>query len=318
MFNILRKKLNDVVKSVTKNVSKTVEKPVEKITKAIPKKILERKISEKDLSQVLEDLELSLLEADVAFEVSEKIKEDLKKALVGKEVKRSQVKNIVEETIRKSLLEILDVPKIDLEKVIKQNKPCLMLFLGFNGSGKTTTLAKLAHRFQKKRYSCVFAAGDSFRAAALEQLEEHAKKLEIKVIKHKYGADSAAVIYDTVEHAKSKGVDVVLADSAGRMHTNKDLMDELKKIVRVNKPQLKLLVIDSITGNDAVDQARMFDEAVGIDGIILTKIDVNTKGGAILSVCKILSKPIVALGVGQGYNDLKEFDRKEFVDNLLK
>jgi len=309
MFNILKKKLTKVIQSVTKSVSNTVEK--------VPKKITERKISEKDLSQVLEDLEFSLLEADVALEVSDKIKEDLIGALVGKEVKRSQIKKIVEQTIRKSLLEILDVPKIDLEKIIKNNKPCLMLFLGFNGSGKTTTLAKIGYYLKNKGYSCVFAAGDSFRAAAVEQLQEHADKLGLKVIKHKYGADSAAVIYDAVEHAKAKEIDIVLADSAGRMHTNQNLMDELKKIVKVNNPQVKILVIDSITGNDAVEQAKNFDEAIGIDGVALTKIDVNTKGGAILSVCKILGKPIVALGVGQGYKDLKEFNREEFVGKLF-
>jgi len=309
MFNILKKKLSNIVKSVTKSVTKSVEQ--------IPKKIAERKITEKDLSQVLEDLEFSLLEADVALEVTEKIKEDLTKALVGKEVKRAQIKKIVEQTIRKSLLEILDVPKLDLEKVIKQNKPCLILFLGFNGSGKTTTLAKLGHRFQKEKHSCVFAAGDSFRAAAVEQLQEHAKKLGVKVIKHKYGADSAAVIYDAMEHAKAKGIDVVLADSAGRMHTNQNLMDELKKIVKVNRPHVKILVIDSLTGNDTVEQARKFDEAVGVDGIVLTKIDVNTKGGAVLSVCKILGKPVIGLGTGQEYKDLKDFDREEFVRNLL-
>lgn len=310
MFDFLKKKLSNVVKSITKNVTQTVEK--------IPKKIVEKRISEKDLNKVLEDLEISLLEADVALEVTEKIKADLQQALVGKEVKRTQVQKIVEDTIRKSLLEILDVPKIDLEKEIKKKKPYLILFLGFNGSGKTTTLAKVAHGLQKKKISCIFAAGDSFRAAAVEQLEEHGNKLGIKVIKHKYGADPAAVIFDAVEHAKSKGIDAILADSSGRMHTNQNLMDELKKINRVNKPDLKILVIDSITGNDAVEQARKFDEAVGIDGIILTKIDVNTKGGAILSVCKILGKPIIALGIGQKYADLKEFNREEFVNNLLK
>ncbi len=305
MFGILKKKLQNVVQSVTKTAEKA------------PKKIIKKKISEKDLSQVLEDLELSLLQADVAFEVSEKIKKDLKDALVGKQVKRGKVKKIVEKTIRKSLLEILDVPKLDLEKKIKGNKPYLVLFLGFNGSGKTTTLAKIGHRLKKKGYSCVFAAGDSFRAAAIEQLEEHGEKLGIKTIKHKMGADSAAVIYDAVEHAKSKGIDVVLADSAGRMHTNQNLMDELKKIVRVNKPDLKILVIDSLTGNDAIEQAKRFDEVVGIDGAILTKVDVNPKGGAILSVCKILGKPVVGLGMGQNYEDLKKFDREEFVGNLL-
>jgi len=309
MFNILKKKLTKVIESVTKSVGKTVEK--------VPKKITQKKITEKDLSQVLEDLEFSLLEADVALEVSDKIKEDLIKALVGKEVKRGKTKKIVEGTIHKSLLEILDVPKIDLEKIIKNNKPCLILFLGFNGSGKTTNLAKFGYKFQKEKHSCIFAAGDSFRAAAVEQLQEHADKLGLKVIKHKYGADSAAVIYDAMEHARTKGIDIVLADSAGRIHTNQNLMDELIKIVKVNKPHLKFLVIDSITGNDAVEQAKKFDEAVGIDGVILTKIDVNTKGGAILSVCKILGKPVVALGVGQEYKDLKEFNRKELVEKLL-
>jgi fused signal recognition particle receptor len=309
MFGILKKKINNVVSKVTKSVTKTAEK--------IPKKITDKKIKEKDLEQVLDNLELSLLEADVALEVSDKIKDDLKEALVGMEVKRGKVKKIVEDTVRKSLLEILDVPELNLENSINGNKPCLILFLGFNGSGKTTSLAKIAHKY-KKKYSCVFAAGDSFRAAAVEQLEEHAENLGIKVIKHKYGADSAAVIYDAVEHAKAKGIDIVLADSAGRMHTNQNLMDELKKIVKVNKPHVKILVIDSLTGNDAVEQAKKFDEVVGIDGIILTKIDVNTKGGAILSVCKILGKPVIGLGVGQEYDDLKDFDREEFIGNLLK
>ncbi|MEM5793345.1 MAG: signal recognition particle-docking protein FtsY [Candidatus Aenigmatarchaeota archaeon] len=313
MFNILKKKITNVVQSITKSVKKSVEK----VPKEVAKKITEKKIAEKDLSEVLDDLELNLLEADVALEVSDKIKEDIKKALVGRDVKRTQVKKVVEETIRRSLMEILDVPKLDLKKIVKENKPCLILFLGFNGSGKTTTLAKIAYKLQKEGFTCVFAAGDSFRSAAIEQLEEHGEKLGIKVIKHKYGADSAAVIFDAIEHAKAKKIDVVLADTAGRVHTNQNLMDELKKIVRVNKPHLKILVIDSITGNDAVEQAKKFEEAVGIDGVILTKIDVNTKGGAILSVCKILGKPIVALGVGQEYKDLKEFDREEFVKGLV-
>jgi len=312
MFNILKNKINSVVKSIAESVGKSVEK----VPKEIAKKIVEKKISEKDLSEVLDDLEFNLLEADVALEVSDKIKDDIKKALIGRDVKRTQAKKIVEDTIRKSLLEILDVPKIDLKKVVKENKPCLILFLGFNGSGKTTTLAKVAYRLQKDGFSCVFAAGDSFRSAAIEQLEEHGNKLGIKVIKHKYGADSAAVIFDAFQHAKSKGIDVVLADTAGRVHTNQNLIDELKKIIRVNKPHLKILVIDSLTGNDAVEQAKKFEEAVGIDGVILTKIDVNTKGGAILSVCKILGKPIIAIGTGQEYKDLKEFDREGFVKSL--
>lgn len=306
MFDILKKKISNVVNSVSKSV-----------TESLAKKITEKRISEKDLKQVLDDLEIGLLEADVAVEVIDKIKEDLKKNLIGKTVKRGKVKGIVSKTIRNSLLEILDVPKINLEKIVKENKPCLLVFLGFNGSGKTTSIAKVGHYLKNKGYSCVFAAADTFRAGSEEQIEELAEKLKIKVIKHKYGADAAAVIFDGIEHAKARGVDVILADTAGRMHTNRNLMDELKKICTVNKPNLKILVIDSLTGNDAVIQAEMFDKEVGVDAIILTKIDVNTKGGAVLSVCKTLGKPIIGLGTGQKYSDLTQFDRKKFVDNLL-
>jgi len=306
MFDILKKKISNVVKSVSKSV-----------TESIPKKITEKKISEKDLKKVLDDLEIGLLEADVAVEVIDKIKEDLKKNLIGQIVKRRKVKEIISKTIKNSLLEILDVPKIDLERIVKENKPCLLVFLGFNGSGKTTSIGKVGYYLKNKGYSCVLAAGDSFRSAAIEQLEEHGRKLGIKVIKHKYGADAAAVIYDGIQHAKARGIDVVLADTAGRTHTNRNLADELKKICRVNKPHLKILVVDSLTGNDVVPQARMFDEMVGVDAVILTKIDVNKKGGAVLSVCKTLGKPILGLGVGQKYKDLITFDREKFVDNLL-
>lgn len=307
MFDLLKKRIANIVKSVS-----------EGITESIPKKIIEKKISEKDLKQVLDDLEIGLLEADVAVEVIDKIKEGLKKNLIGKTVKRGKVKEIVSRTIRNSLLEILDLPEIDLKKIIKENKPCLLVFFGFNGSGKTTSIAKIGYYLRNGGYSCIFSAGDTFRAASIEQLEEHGKKLGIKIIKHKYGADAAAVIYDGVEHAKTKGIDVVLADTAGRTHTDRNLADELKKICRVNKPHLKILVVDSLTGNDVVNQAKMFDEMIGVDAIILTKIDVNKKGGAVLSICKILGKPIVGLGTGQKYIDLIPFDRNEFIDNLLK
>jgi len=201
--------------------------------------------------------------------------------------------------------------------VVKKDKPSLFLFLGFNGSGKTTSLAKVGHYLKKKGVSCVFAAGDSFRAASIEQLEEHGRRLNIDVIKHKYGADSAAVIFDAKKHAQARGIDVVLADTAGRPHTDRNLMNELKKVCRVNNPNLKILVIDSLVGNDAVPQARMFDEVVGIDAVMFTKVDVNEKGGCILSVAKILKKPILFLGTGQEYSSLKTFDSQEFIDNIV-
>jgi len=298
-------------------LKKVFKKNVTEVASSVSKKILEKKISEKDLENIVEDLGMSLLEGDVAFEVSEKIKDDLKKNLIGKQVKRGKVKDIIIKTFKDSLSEILDVPKIDLKNIVKKNKPSLFVFLGFNGSGKTTSLAKVGNYLKEKGFSCVFAAGDSFRAASIEQLEEHGKRLNIKVIKHKYGADSAAVIFDAKKHAESKGMDVVLADTAGRSHMDKNLMDELKKLVRVNKPDLKILIIDSLVGNDAVPQAKMFDEAVGVDAVMFTKVDVNEKGGCILSVAHTLKKPILFLGFGQEYSDLKIFKSQEFIENIL-
>jgi len=204
-----------------------------------------------------------------------------------------------------------------LEDIIKTKRPSLFLFLGFNGSGKTTSLAKVGNYLKKKGYSCVFAAGDSFRAASIEQLEEHGKRIKIDVIKHRYGADSAAVIFDAKKHAEAKNLDVVLADTAGRSHTNRNLMDELTKVCRVNKPDLKILVIDSLVGNDAVPQAKMFNDAVGIDAVMFTKIDVNEKGGSILSVAHTLKKPILFLGTGQEYLSLKTFKPEEFIEKIL-
>jgi fused signal recognition particle receptor len=306
MFKLLREKLSSVVSSISKNVTET-----------IPKKIVERRVTEKDLKDVLDDLEMSLIESDVALEVSDKIRQDLIRDLVGKEIKRGKVKDEVTKAVRKSLVGIFDAQTIDLKRELKK-RPYLMVFLGFNGAGKTTTIAKIANLLKKQGYTSVFAAGDSFRAASIEQLEVHGKKLGIKTIKHDYGADPAAIVFDAVKHAESNDVDVVLADTAGRAHTNRNLMDQLEKVCRVNKPDLKILVVDSITGNDVVEQARMFDKAAGIDALIFTKADVNPKGGAILSVSYLLKKPVMFIGTGQEYKDLKEFDKEWFVDQILK
>ena len=324
MFGFLKERLSKVVKSISEKVEKKPEIKeeikkgvVKKVLEKVKKKILEKEFSEKDLSEVLDDLGVSLLEADVAFEVSEKIKDDLKKNLIGKRVSRSKVKDTIIKTFKDSLLDILNIPNVDLEEIIKTKKPSLFLFLGFNGSGKTTSLAKVGNYLKERGYSCVFAAGDSFRAASIEQLEEHGKKVCIEVIKHKYGADSAAVIFDARKHAEARNLDVILADTAGRSHTNRNLMDELSKVCRVNKPDLKILVIDSLVGNDAVPQAKMFNDAVGIDAVLFTKIDVNEKGGCILSVAYTLKKPIVFLGTGQKYSSLKTFKPEEFIENIL-
>ncbi len=310
------------VEEEIEQVETSEEKPKkEGFFRRFVKKITERKITEDDFNSIVDELKITLLQNDVAFEVVEKIVDDMKKELVGKSVKRGKVQDVIIKSLKNALLDVLKQEWIDVEKVIEkcknEGRPALILFVGFNGVGKTTTLAKLGFMLKNKGHKVVFAAGDTFRAASIEQLEFHGKLLDIPVIKHKYGADSAAVIFDAVKHAKAKGYDVVLADTAGRSHSNVNLMDELKKVVRVNNPDFKILVIDSLTGNDAVEQARRFDDAVGIDGIILTKFDVNDRGGAALSVGYITKKPILYVGVGQDYPELMKFEPEFIVNELL-
>lgn len=310
-------KLEEAKSEVFVGVGKEEKKSFfKKITEKVSKGITQKKITESDLNPILRDFETDLIESDVAVEVAEKISSDLKKGLVGKEVGRGRMKEAVFASLKKSLLEILDVENFDLLSECGNKKPYVVLFLGFNGSGKTTSLAKTAHWLIENGKTCVFAAADTFRAAAEEQLEIHAKNLKVNMIKHKHGADPAAVIFDAVEHAKAKNIDFVLADTAGRAHTNRNLMDQMQKIVRVNQPDLKILVIDSLTGNDAVMQARMYNE-IGVDAVIFTKVDVNEKGGAVLSVTQELKKPILFLGSGQDYKNFEKFDAEKFVDNLL-
>ncbi|VVB60709.1 Signal recognition particle receptor FtsY [uncultured archaeon] len=282
--------------------------------------ITETKISNEVLDGALWDLELALLENNVASEVASGICSDIKLKLGGKSVKRSAVEKIIKDSVLESVKRELDQKPVDVEaKVLaakKEKRPCVIMFVGFNGSGKTTNIAKLGFWLKNKGYSCVFAAADSFRVAAIEQLEEHGRRLGIPVIKHQYGADPAAVIFDAIAHAKAKGIDVVLADTAGRVHTDKNLIEELKKIVRVNKPDLKLLVVEAIAGNDVIEQAKIFGE-VGLDGVILSKWDIDDKGGAALSVTHTLQKPIVFLGTGQNYEDFRKFDLEKVVSSIF-
>ena len=280
-------------------------------------KVLEREISEKDIDSLFEEIEIGLLEANVSLETIDFLKGRMKEYLVGKQLKRGRIEEEVRDTLEKILVEVFDQGKIDLEKLVKSKKPLCIVFLGFNGSGKTTSIAKLGKYLTGKGFKVVLAAGDTWRSAAIEQLEVHGNRIGLKVIKHKYGSDSAAVVYDAVEHAKSKGIDFVLADTAGRSHANKNLMNELKKVVRVNNPDLKILVLDSLSGNDLVEQAKNFDEAVGIDCMIFTKVDVNEKGGGMLSACHAVKKPILYIGLGQGYGDIEIFDAKKFVKDLM-
>lgn len=298
-------------------VEPVIEEPQkEGLFSKIKQKILTTEISEEKFESLFEELEFALLENNVAVEVIDKMKEDLKKELVNKPIKRGEISSIVLESLRKSIDSLLTFETINFEKRIKEKKPFILCFVGINGSGKTTTIAKVARLLQKKNLSCVLAAADTFRAAAIEQLEEHANNLNLKIIKHNYGSDSAAVAFDTIKHAEAKKIDVVLIDTAGRLHSNKGLIDELKKLIRVAKPDLTIFVGESITGNDCVEQAKQFNEEIGIDGIILTKADVDEKGGAALSVSYITKKPILFLGTGQGYDSLEEFDKEKILKNL--
>lgn len=275
-------------------------------------------LDERKLEELSFELQLKLLEADVALEVSDKILEDLKKSLKGKKVEKRKVNEVVEQSLKKSLFDILKKPK-DLIQLVKEKeeKPFVILFVGVNGTGKTTTIAKIAYMLKKRGISSVIAASDTFRAGAIEQLEEHANKVGVRLIKHQKGADPAAVAFDAIQHARAKGIDVVLIDTAGRMETNVNLMDEMKKIARVTKPDLILFIGDALTGNAAVEQGKEFSKAVEIGGIILSKADADAKGGAAISLAYLLKKPIYFLGTGQGYEDLVEFDPEKFVEEIL-
>ncbi|MBT3303815.1 signal recognition particle-docking protein FtsY [Candidatus Woesearchaeota archaeon] len=276
-------------------------------------KITSKKISEKKFEDLFWDLEVMLLENNVATEVIEKIKEDLKENIVDKPIKK--VSETIQTSLRESIKEVLNVENIDLEKKLEKT-PLVICFLGINGSGKTTTIAKFAKMMLDKKKTVVLAAADTFRAAAIDQLQEHADKLGVKMIKHDYGSDPAAVAFDAIKHAEAKGIDVVLIDTAGRLHSNANLVDEMKKIIRVANPDLKIFVGESITGNDCVEQATKFNEAVEIDGIILSKADIDEKGGAAISVSYVTGKPIMYLGMGQEYKDIEEFNSEKVLKTL--
>jgi fused signal recognition particle receptor len=305
---------------------KIEEKEFEEILKKEKEKrgfipIFEKEIKESDIEKFRNDIIFDLIQADVALDVAEKIFEDFKRLVIGKKVKITKVEENIKEAFKETIFNLLNLQEIDIEEIIRKNKEngkvSVIVFLGFNGSGKTTTLAKIGYMLKKKGFSVVFAAGDTFRAASIEQIQEHANRLGINLIKQKYGADSTAVIYDAVEHAKANKIDVVLADTAGRSHANINLMDELKKICRVIKPDLKVLVLDALTGNDVVEQAKRFDNAVDVDGIIFTKTDVYEKGGAIISAVYTIRKPILFLGKGQEYEDIEKFDPKKVIENIF-
>ena len=292
--------------------------------KGLVTKVTTAELKAENLSPILSDFKMTLAENDVAFPVADRICDELEKRLVGLQIKRLEDrKKIVEENLRQVLLEVmLTNNKIDLlkkaEEKRKKNEPFVLLFVGINGTGKTTTIAKVAQFLRDKGYSVVLACSDTYRAGSIEQLEEHARRLGMRMIKHKYGADPAAVAYDAISHAKAHGINAVLIDTAGRMQTNQNLMNELAKVKRVVSPDLTVLTLDSLIGNDAVMQAEEFHKCIGIDATILTKVDADVKGGSALSVTYVTQKPILFIGVGQTYKDLELFNPEKFVNMILR
>jgi fused signal recognition particle receptor len=289
---------------------------------AIVSTLSTKELNAKDLDPILNELVLSLLECDVAYEVAEEIVKNLKSKIVGKKVPSSEVKRFVQDSLKQSILEIFkEIPKIDLvkkaETIKESGAPFVILFLGINGTGKTTTLSKVANLLKKKGFSLVIVCGDTHRAGSIEQLKEHASRLGVRTIEQRYGADPAAVSRDGVIYAKTHKIDVVLIDSAGRIQTDKNLMEEVLKIVRVVNPDLKIFVGDSLAGNDAVSQSKEFLKYTNFDGVILTKTDADTKGGSAISIVYVTKKPILYIGTGQGYDDLKEFVPEKIVDLLF-
>lgn len=294
------------------------EKPgTESFFKRITSRISKVKLSEKEFEIYSEELRMLLLENNVAFEVADEIINHLKERIVGKEFLKKEVEGQIKELLRDIIEEILMEP-IDVSAEIKRkrDKPYVALFCGINGSGKTTTIAKVADFLKKKNLSCVIAAADTFRAASIEQLKKHGDKLGVKIISHEYGSDPASVGFDAIKYAEKNRIDCVLIDTAGRMHTAKNLLKEMEKITRVCKPDLKIFVGESITGNDAIEQVRSFDSAIGIDGIVLTKADIDEKGGTALSVGFVTKKPILYLGTGQEYEAIEPFDKQKFIERL--
>ena len=317
----LREEIAPVVETVKEEIKRQEIEEKKKEAKksllsSIKEKDVTKKISQRYFEELFWDLEVELLENNVAFEVIGKIKEDLAMDLVDVPIKRGDVEKTIINSLKKSIEEVLDIEKVDIIEKIKSKKPYVIVFIGVNGSGKTTTIAKFAHLLKEKGLSTVLAAADTFRAASIQQLEEHGRNLGIKVIKHDYGSDPAAVGFDAVKYAKQKDLDVVLIDTAGRQHSNVNLRDEMKKIIRVVKPDLKIYVGEMIAGNDCIEQIQEFNKAITIDGAILSKADIDEKGGTAISVSYVTRKPIYYLGVGQEYGKLEEFDSEKIIKTM--
>lgn len=338
MFNFLKKKLQGIKERIVRKVSEETvvkekvripvpekvkpKKPAKEklsLKERIVKRVTEKTLSDEEFNDIFNALEMDLLTSNVAVEVIEALKTNLKDVLVGRSFKRKEVSEGVADALRNAISDLLiegDVNAV-LKKLKESEEPVSFMFVGTNGSGKTTTIAKFAKFLIDKGFSVVLAACDTFRAASIEQLEVHAQRLGIKVVKHAYGSDAAAVAFDALEHAKAKGINAVLIDTAGRSHSNVNLMKELEKIKRVINPDYTIFVGDALTGNEVIAQCRDFSQAASFDYAILTKTDVDENGGAIISVSHATGVPILFLGVGQEYTDLKLFKKKEIAEQII-
>lgn len=292
---------------------KKISEAINKVEKVFTEKVM----NDKDFEKIFFDIELNLIQSNVSSEVVSKIKQDLKVELVGKSVKKD-LKKVINDSLKNTLNSVLieEVPG-DFLKKIKAKKPYTIMIIGVNGSGKTTTIGKLTNYFKTKKLNVLLAACDTFRAASIEQLQTHADKLNVKLISSTYGADSTSIAYDAKKHAEKNDIDILIIDTAGRLQSNSNLMDELKKMKRVISPDSCIFVADSITGADVTLQADKFNEEIGINYLILSKTDVDTKGGAIISASYSVKKPILFLGVGQEYEDLKEFNKQEIIEKII-
>jgi fused signal recognition particle receptor len=329
MFDFLKKKISGFFQKEEKKLEEIAEKPVSEEKREIKpeltiatklKKAITRRaaIKEEDVRGMLEDFNLSLLEADVAVSVADKICNDIRQKLVGRGIAAADdVRKISEDAIRESLKDVLKQEKVDFIALVSKKKPYIILFLGPNGHGKTSTIGKIAKYLQKHNLSSVIAAADTFRAASIEQVEKIAGKVGVKVIKQTYGSDPAAVCFDAVKHAEAHKIDVVLIDTAGRSELNTNLMEQLKKIVRVAKPDMKVYIGEGLAGNAALEEAKKFNEAIGLDGIIMTKVDCDVKGGSLLSVSYVVKKPVLFITTGQGLDDIMPFDENWFIGKVI-
>ncbi len=286
-------------------------------------RVAKTELKGKDLDNVLDEFQLSLIENDVAVSAADFISNELKQKLKDVQFARfTDPRTRVRVILQEVLLSLLQrAGQLDIFALIDKKKsigePAVLVFIGINGTGKTTSIAKLAHVLQKKGRTVILAASDTYRSGSIEQLEEHARRIGVRVIKHQYGADPAAVAFDAVNYAKAHRINAVLIDTAGRMQNNKNLLEEMRKIVRVTNPDLTILVVDALTGNDAVEQGKVFSEAVKIHGIILAKLDADVKGGSAISLSYIMGKPVAMVGTGQKYDDLEPFQAEAIVKNLI-